>query len=349
MVFDGTQGNYALRTRKYKVEEVNENSLSVDDDSKWNVGSINVSDTLFMFREQTIKRNNNYERLSDLEMMQTSISSWRDIKLATIPMLVEAAGSTNEDDLLAAEIIYNLAGRLLDDCNEKRMLEDSFAHKYLDVILETVFGSDKRFKHDWANGSLPGSKRKRQQCDSNADNEGADDDDDDDTDGDGNDPQGNAFKPDWVVYTKTWKAKATLGVMELKVAHKKNPGYITDFVKIAKEMKMTINEMVCQGVDHPVVCGILVEGFHCRTFAMDLSHSGIYRMIAFKRFKLCRSIQEMVLFPAMFENILHLKRLAVQTALAVEKCGINRQLGKKLERQTPLSWIRPMTGSVKRL
>ncbi|KAG0183278.1 hypothetical protein DFQ28_001834 [Apophysomyces sp. BC1034] len=29
------------------------------------------------------------------------------------------------------------------------MLEDTFVHRYVDALLEAVFGSESRFKHDW--------------------------------------------------------------------------------------------------------------------------------------------------------------------------------------------------------
>lgn len=82
---------------------------------------------------------------------------------------------------------------------------------------------------------------------------------------------------------------------------------------------------------------------------MDLNYDGIYRLSAISKFKLCCNIQEFVLFPTLFNNILYLKKLSMEVALQVEKCDLDRQLGKEIEGSIPLNWIRPMVGSIKRL
>ena len=45
--------------------------------------------------------------------------------------------------------IIGRAGRLIRNNNGKRMLEDTFAHQYLDPILDTIFGSDDFLKQEW--------------------------------------------------------------------------------------------------------------------------------------------------------------------------------------------------------
>ncbi|KAI9308178.1 hypothetical protein BJ944DRAFT_260724 [Cunninghamella echinulata] len=297
-----------------------------------------VNDILYLKIENIIPKSSLVNKWCN-QLSNGNVFSWRDVKLKTIPMLYEAIQSTNEDDLLAADIIHNLAGRILDNPDRKNMLEDSFAHKYLDVILETIFGSERRFKQDWANGSLLGNKRKLECLDSSNDEENDND----------NENQNILYKPDWLVYTKSWRTKAVLGVMELKVAYKRNPSLISDFVKLGREMKLTLNELIYRGIKNPMVCGILIEGFECQTFVMDLNYDGIYRLSAISKFKLCCNIQEFVLFPTLFNNILYLKKLIMEVALQVEKCDLDRQLGKEIEGSIPLNWIRPMVGSIKRL
>ncbi|CEG81771.1 hypothetical protein RMATCC62417_15929 [Rhizopus microsporus] len=52
-----------------------------------------------------------------------------------------------------------------------------FNHSYLEAIFETIFGSERRFRHDWANGSLLGVKRKWQDANDNG-SETSDEDED---------------------------------------------------------------------------------------------------------------------------------------------------------------------------
>ncbi|KAG1148622.1 hypothetical protein G6F37_003214 [Rhizopus arrhizus] len=55
------------------------------------------------------------------------------------------------------------------------MLEDAFVYRYVDVLLDAIFGSESRFKDDWANGSL---LRSRPQQNSNEDTSSNSSDDD---------------------------------------------------------------------------------------------------------------------------------------------------------------------------
>lgn len=107
-------------------------------------------------------------------------TEWQNIKRTTVKFLGEAE---NEFDLIGAETIHSLSGRLLKEA-ERNMLEDSFAHKILDPIFETVFGSNETSKQDWANGFLlPSMKRKREEMEE------------------------EVCKPDWMVFSdeqSTW-------------------------------------------------------------------------------------------------------------------------------------------------
>ncbi|KAG1508503.1 hypothetical protein G6F52_011373 [Rhizopus delemar] len=162
-------------------------------------------------------------------------SHWRDVKLATAKCIC-AAADTDNDDLLAAETIQALSGRLIRTSHGKRMLEDSFAHQYLDPILETIFGSDECLKQDWANGALlPTMKRKRNDDDDNAI---MDDGDDNNTEADvdkNRDVAETVYKPDWAVFANGNPVITVIGTLELEVLYKRNPGYMSDYVKLAKK------------------------------------------------------------------------------------------------------------------
>ncbi|ORY95068.1 hypothetical protein BCR43DRAFT_516668 [Syncephalastrum racemosum] len=183
------------------------------------------------------------------DLAEMGSQSWREVKLTTAKCIGAAATTGNDDDLLAAEIIHALSGRLINKNNGKRMLEDSFAHRYLDPILETVFGSDERLRQDWANGTLlPAAKRRR----NNNDNAKDEDNDEDDTD--------TIYKPDWVVFANGASMLTVVGTLELKVNYKRNPGFVSDYVKLAKEMKLVLHQLIHLGVTRPVASGILIQG-----------------------------------------------------------------------------------------
>jgi hypothetical protein len=72
--------------------------------------------------------------------------------------------------------------------------------------------------------------------------------------------QSTIFKPDWVLYVVPWYIKREIGACEVKAPNKTNPGPISDFAKLALQMKSMVNELVHLGVDDPRAYGFLVEG-----------------------------------------------------------------------------------------
>ncbi|OAD77126.1 hypothetical protein PHYBLDRAFT_68062 [Phycomyces blakesleeanus NRRL 1555(-)] len=279
-------------------------------------------------------------KLSEMELL-----CWRSVKLATVECLSEAAATENADDFLAAEIIHALSARLLNGSSRKQMLEDSFAHKYLDAILETIFGSDENFKQDWANGTLlPGSKRKRA---NELKEENNDEDNDIKVDNDNDTKKDDlVYKPDWALFAKSGSMLTVIGTLELKVAYKRNMGYVSDYVKLAKEMKLVLHRLIYLGVTRPVAYGILVQGSKFETFAMDLAYDGVYRFVKLSQSDLCISLEQLPLFPNLFGNLMHLRTLALEVAMAVNTCLIDRQLGRPVEQKTPLSWLRVNSANI---
>ncbi|KAI9484228.1 MAG: hypothetical protein EXX96DRAFT_478952 [Benjaminiella poitrasii] len=188
---------------------------------------------------------------------------WRDVKLAPAKYICAAADTDNDDDLLVGRLIRNNHG--------KRMLEDTFAHQYLDPILETTFGSVECLKQGWANCALlPTMKLKRNDDD---DNGTVDDGDDNNTDVDGNNNKDVAetiYKPDWAVFANGNPVITVIGTLELKISYKRNPGCVSDYVKLAKEMKLVLNQLIHLGVIRPIACGILIEGM--REIDIDDQH-----------------------------------------------------------------------------
>ncbi|KAF7720758.1 hypothetical protein EC973_006157 [Apophysomyces ossiformis] len=157
------------------------------------------------------------------------------------------------------------------------------------------------------------------------------------------------YKPDRVVYSKAGSSTAALGVMELKVSYKRNPNYMTDFVKLAKQMKLILHGLLYVGIPAFVVCGILIQGSRCETFAMDLAYNGVYRFMRLGKAALCLSLAEFGLFPVVFNNIVELKDIALATAISMEARECARQLGQEIPAAVPLSWLRANAGFLQRV
>lgn len=50
----------------------------------------------------------------------------------------------------------------------------------------------------------------------------------------------------------------------------------SDFVKLGKEMKQMVDKLVDNGVESPVVVGVLVESYFVKTYSMRLVERGSY-------------------------------------------------------------------------
>ncbi|KAL0582428.1 hypothetical protein ABG067_007717, partial [Albugo candida] len=81
----------------------------------------------------------------------------------------------------------------------------------------------------------------------------------------------------------------------------------SDFVKIMKQMKRSINKQIDQMIKNPVSFALLVQGFKCRLFKMTLVEDGIYLPVLVKKFKLVEGIEDMVNVPAIAESLYFVK------------------------------------------
>ncbi|KAI7856005.1 hypothetical protein BDC45DRAFT_70134 [Circinella umbellata] len=110
--------------------------------------------------------------------------------------------------------------------------------------------------------------------------------------------------------------KQGLVVVEIKPPMKTLDGSRPDFVKIANEMKDSMDKMVKDGYDDDeiTILGVLVEGFTCTLFIMDLVYKAIYRMIPLSVFYLPRSHHDYSVLPATFESMITLKKYMISNA-----------------------------------
>ncbi|KAI8388227.1 uncharacterized protein BYT42DRAFT_559379 [Radiomyces spectabilis] len=232
------------------------------------------------------------------KIAEVQLPSWLSMKRITLSFLNEANQSEEHNQVIAAEIIHRLAPRLLQP-ESVHMLEDTFVHRYLDVILETIFGWEPRFRCAWVNGiSFPSKVQYREEHNLDPCNE----------DGEEQEQESvTKLKASWILYANSGSALYAVGIMELKVDYKRSSNHMTNFVKLAKEMKRILLELIYLGVQAPLVCGILIEGDRYETFAMDLAYKDIYRMMRLAKATLCTSLREFGLFPVVFNDMMQFK------------------------------------------
>ncbi|MEG2254765.1 MAG: hypothetical protein RSC33_05515, partial [Vagococcus sp.] len=79
----------------------------------------------------------------------------------------------------------------------------------------------------------------------------------------------------------------------------------SDLVKLAKQMKETLNKLIMDGVVKPKVCGV-----HCEEEnVMDLLSPKLYRLINGSKVKLFKNIDQISLLPNVITYLLWLKEI----------------------------------------
>ncbi|KAI7854485.1 hypothetical protein BDC45DRAFT_535497 [Circinella umbellata] len=212
-------------------------------------------------------------------------------KLTTV-QIVEARQSQDKVETIAANLLHYLALNLSNGAPNVQ-LEDSFVHHIVSVIFESVFQSDKLLKYQWANGKL-GGKRKRS--------------DDDDA----------KFKPGFVVFVSHQNdyntAPSEVNLQQMQI--------------MGKEMKWKIDDLIKLGIENPVVCGILVQGFAMTTYKMNLLYPKIYRIIELKSITLPKSLHEVTSLPPALKAMLQIKTVIRKTVLKAKKRALQKSNGE---------------------
>ncbi|RHZ84847.1 hypothetical protein Glove_74g86 [Diversispora epigaea] len=116
-----------------------------------------------------------------------------------------------------------------------------------------------------------------------------------------------------------------------------------DFVKLGNEMKDIIDKCIDDGVKNNdlIICGLLVEGFQCRLFAMDLKYEAIYRMILLGKFYLPRDSSDLGVLPTSIERLMQMKTIMTCSAEICKKKIQN--LSKRETIQGNVTLINEMT------
>jgi len=118
--------------------------------------------------------------------------------------------------------------------------------------------------------------------------------------------------------------------------HHKNSVLDDDTVKIGNEMKDALDKMIDDGIESKdvTICGLLVQGFRCSMFIMDLRYDAIYRMVLLGCFYLPRDHYDFGVLLRAIEVLMQAQAIVVRTAkICVEsirsspRCDVGRHEG----------------------
>ncbi|CAG8731878.1 861_t:CDS:2, partial [Acaulospora morrowiae] len=166
--------------------------------------------------------------------------------------------------------------------------EDSFVHEVFEPVIRP-FIRNINFKCEWSTDVLEASVHRKRKFD----------------------PILQGRKADFSVYLPIRGNKFYLLASEIKSADfiLSNGNKIAledwDIVKLGNEMKDIIDKCIYDGIksNDLIICGLLVEGFQCRLFVMDLKYEAIYRMILLGKFYLPRDSSDFGVLPTSIERL----------------------------------------------
>lgn len=203
-------------------------------------------------------------------------------------LLKEACDNKYFLDIHTAQILTQILPVLVHGPPEDST-EDSYVHYYLSPLMSSVFSTDPLLKMKWANGKLMNDQ--------------------------------SQYKPDFLVYNIFGSRRCVIIIAEFKPTEK-NSYVESDLVKLAKQMKVTLNEMIMNGVSKPEVCGVYCEGENVHTYIMDLPSPKLYRLVNASRIKLFKRLDQISLLPNVITHLLCLKNVALKTATKVETASL---------------------------
>ncbi|CAG8850648.1 14286_t:CDS:2, partial [Gigaspora margarita] len=182
--------------------------------------------------------------------------------------------------------------------------EDSFVHEVFEPVIRPFF-RNINFKCEWSTDVLEASVHRKRKFD----------------------PILQGRKADFSVYIPIRGNKFYLLTSETKSADfiLSNKNKISledcDFVKLGNKMKDIIDKCIDDGVKNNdlIICGLLVEGFQCRLFAMDLKYEAIYRMILLGKFYLPRDSSDLGVLSTSIERLMQIKTIMTCSAEICKK------------------------------
>ncbi|CAG8674653.1 2211_t:CDS:2, partial [Acaulospora morrowiae] len=318
-----------------KESKLNENG------NKWTVGIIDVSNLLLEYRNISIKKASEQKIENAVEMLSLNHIFLLDENLSTgVSEMIDTASlkaifenirseytpyhlsdkdiirccksllrkwqkevDENDNDLVL-EVFESIFKYFPHNTNRADAREDSFVHEvFAPIILPFFVNSD--LMCEWSSDVLDSSTHRKRKFD----------------------PILQGRKADFSAYAQTKGNRYYLFVSEIKsaryISSKKINFVDCDLVKIGNEMKDMLDKCIEDGVKTKdlAVCSILVEGFQCSMFVMDLKFDAIYRMILLGKFFLPQNIHNLNVLSMAIEELMQIKNIISNSAKLCFQCN----------------------------
>jgi hypothetical protein len=125
----------------------------------------------------------------------------------------------------------------------------------------------------------------------------------------------------------------------------KPPKKSSDLVKVGKEMKVMIDDLVDLGIETPTVAGALLEGFTMTTYTMQLVCEGVYIMLERNKVDLLRSPGDISSASRITESLMQLANSVKGTIRDIHDRSISRDPHSNIQQD----WKRPSAAVPKRI
>ncbi|KAI9254796.1 hypothetical protein BY458DRAFT_520644 [Sporodiniella umbellata] len=116
--------------------------------------------------------------------------------------------------------------------------------------------------------------------------------------------------PDFMIGTKVKSKDLYFFFVEVKrpkVMSRYQPE--DDYTKLMKQMKGSVDDQLCLGVENPLSLGLLVEGYTCTLFQTAILADGVYIPMAINSFSLVEHHHHLVHIPSIVEAFFFIKVL----------------------------------------
>ncbi|KAI9254795.1 hypothetical protein BY458DRAFT_461973 [Sporodiniella umbellata] len=122
-------------------------------------------------------------------------------------------------------------------------------------------------------------------------------------------PNKDGKRPDFMIGTKVKSKDLYFFFVEVKrpkVMSRYQPE--DDYTKLMKQMKGSVDDQLCLGVENPLSLGLLVEGYTCTLFQTAILADGVYIPMAINSFSLVEHHHHLVHIPSIVEAFFFIKR-----------------------------------------
>ncbi|KAG1050497.1 hypothetical protein G6F43_007233 [Rhizopus delemar] len=240
-------------------------------------------------------------------------------------LLISASNTKSTILVDAAHILISLTRTMLTHRKQpKRGAEDTFAHRFVAPFLNNIFYGNN-LESLWANSQMAHAFHQESSSSSTWTSSPVS-------------PSSSSassslsvshsvatpsistigrLQPDFTSSASVLGHRIDLFVVEIKPPNSSSGHH--DFVKLAKEMMLMINQLIRLGLESPIVCGLWIDGYYCISLKMDLRANGIYRLVEVDKFELPKSTDDLTKVRTITQKLLKIKMLIDKVIADIER------------------------------